>query len=40
MADQLISDIQIFTTPKGNLPHCSYIFRKPEPFETEMNNVT
>ena len=29
----------IFTTHKGDLPHYSYIFRKPEPLGTWINNV-
>ena len=34
-----MSDIQFFTTSKGDLPHYSYIFRKPDPLGTEMKNV-
>ena len=38
-ADELMRAIQFCTTPKGYLPHYSYIFRNPEPLGTEMNNV-
>ena len=31
--------IQFCTTPKGDLPHQSFIFRNPEPLVTEMKNV-
>ena len=31
--------IQCFTTPKGDLPYYSYIFRKPETLDNEMKNV-
>ena len=31
-----MSTIQFCTTSKGNLPHLSYIFRKPEPFGAEF----
>ena len=34
-----MSAIQFRTTPKGDLPHYSYIFRKPVPLGTEMKNV-
>ena len=34
-----MSAIQLRTTPKGDLLHYSYIFRKPEPLGTEMKNV-
>ena len=34
-----MSAIRFRTTPKGDLPHYSYIFRKPEPLGTEMKNV-
>ena len=37
-ADESMSAIRFFTTPKVDLPHYSYIFRKPEPLGTEMNN--
>ena len=39
MADQSMSVIQFVTTPKGDLPHYSYIFSKPEPLGKEMKNV-
>ena len=35
-----MSAIQFCTTPKGDLPHYSYIYREPYPLETEMENVT
>ena len=34
-----MSAILFWTTEKGNLPHLSYIFRKPEPLGTEFNTV-
>ena len=34
-----MSAIRLRTTPKVDLPHYSYIFRKPEPLGTEMKNV-
>ena len=34
-----MSEIRFCTTPKGDLTHYSYNFRKPEPFGTEMKNV-
>ena len=40
MADYLMSAIQFCTTPKGDFPHYSYIFRKLETLGTEMKNVT
>ena len=39
MEDESMSAIQIFTTPKGCLPHYSYIFSKTEPLGKETNNV-
>ena len=38
-ADYSMSAIQFCTTPKGCLPHYSYIFRAPEPLGTEIKNV-
>ena len=38
-ADESMSAIRFRITPKGELPHYSYIFRKPEPLEKEMKNV-
>ena len=32
--------IRFCTTPKGDSPHYSYIFRNPEPLVTEINNVS
>ena len=37
--DESMSAIRFRTTPKGDLLHCSYIFRQPEPLGTEMKNV-
>ena len=37
--DKSMSAIQFHTTPKGDLPHYSYIFRKLEPLGTEVKNV-
>ena len=34
-----MSAIRFRTTPKGYLPHYSYIFRKPEPLGDDMKNV-
>ena len=39
MADESMSAIKYFTTPKGDLLHYSYIFRKSEPLAIEMKNV-
>ena len=39
MAHESISGIKFQTITKGDLPYYSYIFRKPESFGTEMNNV-
>ena len=39
MTDESMSAIRICTTPKGDLPHYSYIIRNPEPLVTEMKNV-
>ena len=39
MADESMSAILFFTTPKLYLPHYSYIFRNPETLWTEMKNV-
>ena len=35
-----ISAISFRTTAKGNLPHLSYIFCKPEPLGTEFKTFT
>ena len=37
--DESMSAIIFRTTPKGDLPHYFYIFRKPEPLGTETKNV-
>ena len=34
-----MSAIQFCTTPKRYLPHYYYVFRNPEPLETETKNV-
>ena len=39
VGDESMSAIRFLTTAKGNLPHLSYIFRKPEPLGTESNTV-
>ena len=36
VGDESMSAIRFRTTAKGNLPHLSYIFRKPEPLGTEF----
>ena len=38
-ADESMSAIRFHTTPKGDLLHYSYIFRKPEPLGTDVKNV-
>ena len=35
--DESMSEIRFRTTAKGNLPHLSYIFCKPEPLGIEFN---
>ena len=39
VGDESMSAIRFRTTTKGNLPHLSYIFRKPEPLGTEFKTV-
>ena len=39
VGDESMSVIRFRTTSKGNLPHLSYIFRKPEPLGTEFKTV-
>ena len=39
MVDESMRAIKFCTTPKGDLPHYSYIFRKPETLGAEMNNM-
>ena len=39
VGDESMSAIQFWTTAKVNLPHLSYIFRKPEPLSTEFKKV-
>ena len=34
-----MSAIRFCTTLKVDLPHYSYIFKKPEPLDMELNNV-
>ena len=34
-----MSAIRLRITPKGDLPHYSYIFRKPKPLGNKMKNV-
>ena len=38
-ADESMSAIRFFTTPKGYLPHYSFILRKLDTLGTEMKNV-
>ena len=38
-ADESMSAIRFCTTPKGYLPHYSFILRKPDTLGTEMKNV-
>ena len=37
--DESMSAIRFRTTPKGDLPHYSYIFRNLDPLRTKMKNV-
>ena len=39
VGDESMSAIWFRTTEKGNLPHLSYIFRKPEPLGTDFKTV-
>ena len=39
VGDESMSAIRFWTTAKGNLPHQSYIFRKPKPLDTEFKTV-
>ena len=39
VGDESMSAISFQTTAEGNLPHMSYIFRKPEPLGTEFKTV-
>ena len=39
VGDESMSAIRFRTTAKGNLPHLSYIFRKPETLGTEFKIV-
>ena len=39
VGDESMSEIRFRTTAKGNLPHLSYIFRKPEPLSTNFKTV-
>ena len=34
-----MSAIRFWTTVKGNLPHLSFIFHKPEPLGTEFKKI-
>ena len=44
VGDESMSEIRLWVTAKGNLPHLSYIFRKPKPlgkyFKTDACYVT
>ena len=39
VGDESMSAIRFRTTAKRNLPHLSYIFRKPDPLGTEFKTV-
>ena len=39
VGDESMSAIRFRKTAKGNLPHLSYIFRKPKPPGTEFKTV-
>ena len=38
--DELMSAIQFWKTPKGDLLHYSFIFMNPEPLGTELNDMS
>ena len=40
VGDDSMSTIIFWKTARGNLPHLSYILRKPEPLVTEFKTVT
>ena len=40
VGDESMSAIRFRTTAKGNLPHLSYIFCKPEPLGIEFKKVS
>ena len=40
VGDDSTSAIRFRIKEKGNLPHLSYIFRKPEPLGTEFKTVS
>ena len=39
IGDASMSAIRFQVTAKGNLPHLSYIFSKPEPLERDFETV-
>ena len=39
VGDDSMNAILFQTTEKGNLPHLSYIYRKPEPLGAELKTV-
>ena len=39
VGDESMSENRFRTTDQGNLPHLSYIFRKPDPLGTEFKKV-
>ena len=39
VGDESMSTIRFWKTAKGNLPHLSYIFQKPDPLGTELKTV-
>ena len=39
VGDESMSAIKFHTMSKGDLPHLSYIFLKPEPLGTEFKTV-
>ena len=39
VGDESMSEIRFWTTAKRDLPHLSYIIRKPEPLGTEFKKV-
>ena len=39
VGDESMSEIRFWTTAKGNLPHFTYILRKPDPLWAEFKTV-
>ena len=39
MAGGSMREMRFWTTPKGDLPHYSFIFRKPDPLEIQLKKL-